>query len=497
MVLECGLDTLDLCPPERLARLAEVRRICEARGIEIIPIVFSAGYGSAVLAHNPNLAEGLPVKDALFQAQGGEARLVQDPAVALANGGFEDFKDGKFAGLFHDRPGTISFVDQEVFHSGKASIRFQDFSPDDKERVHARVSFEAKVRPYTQYCLTAWFRTQDLDPTSKMLFQVYAGSRQLTHSTPCRKPTQDWTRGRVTVNSGANTSLRFWLGAWGASSGRFWLDDVRLEQEGLQCVLRRPGTPLRVTSEDGATILEEGKDFAPVADPKLRDFSGNHEDVPIKLLPGSRVKDGDRLRVSYYRGAAISEGQVSVCMSEPEVYDIWRTQARLMGRYLAPKRYLLSMDEIRAGGTCEACKARHMTMGEILGDCITKQVKLIRDVSPKAEVLIWSDMLDPNHNAHGDYYLVDGDFTGSWLHVPKDLVIACWYYPKRAASLKFFSDLGVRTLAAAYYDGDDLENCKGWLEAIDATPGAQGIMYTTWQSKYALLAGFGDLVSKR
>ena len=43
--------------------------------------------------------------------------------------------------------------------------------------------------------------------------------------------------------------------------------------------------------------------------------------------------------------------------------------------------------------------------------------QMIREASPEAEVYCWSDMLDPNHNAHGDYYLVEGDFTGSWQHV--------------------------------------------------------------------------------
>ena len=42
------------------------------------------------------------------------------------------------------------------------------------------------------------------------------------------------------------------------------------------------------------------------------------------------------------------------------------------------------------------------------------------------------------------------------------------------------------------YDGDTLDNPKGWLEALDGTPGAIGIMYTTWQNKYGLLADFGD-----
>ncbi|MBM3815047.1 MAG: hypothetical protein FJW20_25790 [Acidimicrobiia bacterium] len=67
----------------------------------------------------------------------------------------------------------------------------------------------------------------------------------------------------------------------------------------------------------------------------------------------------------------------------------------------------------------------------------------------------------------------------------------------RNESLAHFSRLGFQTLGASYYDADDLENPKDWLASLDATPGALGIMYTTWQNKYELLAGFGDLVSAR
>jgi hypothetical protein len=200
------------------------------------------------------------------------------------------------------------------------------------------------------------------------------------------------------------------------------------------------------------------------------------------------------LLVSFYHALPINRGQVTVCMSEPKTYDIWRQAARLVQQHVAPKKWFLSMDEIRAGGSCEACKARNLDMGRILGDCITRQVEMIRAVSPGAEVYCWSDMLDPNHNAHGDYYLVEGDFTGSWNHVPKDLIICCWYFNIRDKSLRFFSERGFRTLAGAYYDGDDLENCRGWLEAMRGIPNCRGIMYTTWQNKYALLGAFGDLL---
>ena len=122
---------------------------------------------------------------------------------------------------------------------------------------------------------------------------------------------------------------------------------------------------------------------------------------------------------------------------------------------------------------------------------------MIRRLNPAAEVFVWSDMLDPNHNAHGDYYMVEGDFSGSWQYVPKDMRIVCWYHEKRKESLSHFSGLGFKTLAGAYYDGDTLENPKDWMEALERTPGAMGIMYTTWQNKYDLLGPFGDLVSRR
>jgi hypothetical protein len=48
----------------------------------------------------------------------------------------------------------------------------------------------------------------------------------------------------------------------------------------------------------------------------------------------------------------------------------------------------------------------------------------------------------------------------------------------------------------AYYDADTLDNPRGWLADLEKTPNAQGICYTIWQDKYALLADFGKLVSR-
>jgi hypothetical protein len=136
-------------------------------------------------------------------------------------------------------------------------------------------------------------------------------------------------------------------------------------------------------------------------------------------------------------------------------------------------------------------------MARILGDCVTRQREIFRKIDPEIEVLIWSDMLDPAHNARADYYGVVGDFTGSWKHVPKDLIITCWHHRIRDKSLAFFSGKGFRTIGAAYYDANDLRNPRDWLESLNRTPQARGIMYTSWQGKYKLLAPFGDLVSAK
>ena len=495
MVLAAGLDGLDRQPEAYFKRLEEVKRICAENRIEIIPIVFSAGYGGRVLGHNRNLAAGLPVGDARFVVEGNEARLKTDYPVSIPNGNFEEYKGDRILECrFHDAPGKVSFVDTQVVQDGQASLRFENLG--DSPHGHGRVMFEVPVKPHRCYRVKAWVKTENLQPAGCLRVQVYAGERSLTAVTAQVEPTNDWQPVVLGLNSLDYDKLRIYAGAWGGEAGRFWIDNMTIEEVGLVNVLRRPGAPLSVRDPDSAVAYEEGRDFAPVADPKLN-FRFDHPGPAIRLLPASRIRDGQSLLVSYYHGMAINKGQVTVCMSEPELYDIWQTQTELIQKHLAPKRWLLSMDEVRAGGSCKACKTRNMSMAQILGDCITRQFEMIRRVNPEAEVFVWSDMLDPNHNAHGDYYLVEGDFTGSWNYVPKDLGIVCWYYKKRNESLKHFSDLGFKTLAGAYYDGDTLENPEGWLEALEHTPGALGIMYTSWRNKYELLGPFGDLVSER
>jgi len=493
MLLSAGFDDLDLKPADYLHRLEHLKQTCDRLGVEIIPTGFGVGYGGGVLAHDKNLAAGLPVHGALFIAGEHEARFSPNPAVKLANGGFEQIEGNLPAGFTVH--GEHASIDTAVFHSGKASMRFEDFGSSPGGHVYLAQTLQ--VQPYRSYRLRCWVKTEGVAP--REIFHLWAitpDGRDLAYLEPWMAPTSDWHELVWEFNSWYADHVDFRIGISDGEKGKVWVDDVDVEEVGLTNVLRRPGTPVKVSNDRTGEVYEEGRDYAAISDPQLN-FRWDHDGPAIRLLQGSRIHAGDRLRVDYFHGTTIYRDQVPIDMSEPAVYEIWQRQIPLIEKYLVPKKYFLSMDEVRIGGFCQACQRRHLSMAQILGDCVTRQHRMIRAANPKAEIYVWSDMFDPNHNAREKYYLMDGSLQGTWNYIPKDLVIACWYFEKRDLSLGFFSKLGYRTLAGAYYDADDLANPKAWLESLDRTPGAIGIMYTTWENKYQLLPAFGDLVSKR
>jgi hypothetical protein len=491
-VVSFGLDTLSKKSPDFFHRLSAIDQCCESNRLELIPSIFSVGYGSA-LAYDPNLAEGLPVIDAPFLVQGNEARSAPTNAVPFKNGGFEEFTGNNFKGYdFHDQPGTVSFADTEVRHGGRASLRLENFTAN--QYGHGRVMQSLPVRPHHCYRLSLWVKTDGLQPADAFHVMVLAGEhgRELAPRKFDVPPSTDWRKLTMLFNSLDFDKVLLYAGLWGGKAGKVWLDDWSVEEVGPVNVLHRPGTPVTVRNEDDTVVYAEGKDYAPLETPHFSPWRDDGEEVPLKLLPGGRIRDGERLRVSWYHSMVIYDGQVTTCMGEPELYEIFDRQAKILIEKLHPNSVLLNMDEIRMGGTCQACRGRNM--GELLGECITKEVEILRNYAPSLQIYIWSDMLDPNHNAHGNYYLVDGDFTGSWDHVPKNLIMAVWGGEPDEASLKFFSGRGSRTLVACYYDADNLKDVEGWLKLAPQTPKLRGFMYTPWEKKYSLLPAFGDLL---
>jgi hypothetical protein len=493
-VLSAGLDSLSRKSPDFFRRLDQVQAACARNHLELIPAVFSIGYGGGFLSENPNLAEGLPVEDAPFVVSNGVAQLDDTHATLLANGGFENFSGNNFKNFnFHDRPGEISFADTQIKHGGKASLRMENFTANP--HGHGRVMQEIKVQPHRCYRLTLWVKTENLQPANSFRIAVLADpDRDLAPREFHVPATADWRKISMLFNSLDLDKVRVYAGVWGGQGGKFWLDDWSVEPVGPVNVLHRPGTPVTVRSADGAATFREGVDYAPLGAGQLHPFRDTEDASPLKIMPGGHIRDGDHLRVSWYHSMLIHDSQVTVCMAEPEIYEIFERETKLLAERLHPRRVLLNMDEVRMGGTCRACAGRDL--GELLGQCVTQQSEILRRHLPAVQIYAWSDMFDPHHNAHGNYYLARGDFTGSWRHVPKDLVMAIWGGAPRPESVRFFAEQGFPMLLACYYDADNLDEVVGWLKLARATPAVRGLMYTPWEKKYSLLPAFGDLLKK-
>ena len=496
MLLSCGVENYADWSPKRKAHLQALRRHCDSHGIEIIPIIWSIGYGT-MLGKNPNLCAGMPISDVPYLVKGKEATVMAQEAPTVPNGDFE-LHDGNvfpFQGWI-DRPGVVSFADTEIYYGGTCSIRLENFA-SDPIGGHGRICFKASLRPNTIYRLSCQVRMEDFSENSPYAFrlQFYGGEepRMLSFVAPNVDTQGGWTNVSMVFPSGDLSEGNLYVGVWEGKSGKVWIDDLKLEIAGVNEVLRRPGTPFVVRNAVTGQVYEEGKDYEPI--PPLKRFLGDDdafaESLVLKLTDHSAIRDGDRLAVSYYR--PVRNGwQRTTCMSEPMLYDLLEKSAHEIAEALHPRKWFLSMDEIRAGGTCAACMARNTDMAHILADCITRQCQFIREVCPEAEIYIWSDMLDPAHNAHDNYFRCKGTFAGVWNLIPKDLVIACWHDGRK--SMPFFSGLGFRTFGAAYYDADNLDGSRDWLQICRQTPGCRGIMYTSWQNKYQLLGPFGEMI---
>jgi hypothetical protein len=148
-------------------------------------------------------------------------------------------------------------------------------------------------------------------------------------------------------------------------------------------------------------------------------------------------------------------------------------------------------------GWDESCRRTAKTPGEMLAENVTKCVALVHAEDVGKPIYVWSDMFDPGHNAQktGRYYLVKGDgpWYGSWKGLDKDMEIVNWNSApdKRAASLRFFADLGHRQILAGYYDGPVVA-IRDWLRDGRESPGIVGAMYTTWRHGYQDLEAFAE-----
>jgi len=490
------LNILDRVPEHYFKNAKRFRELCDQHGLEIIPAVAGFGYSSGILAHNPNLAEALPVRDAPFVCRG-DVLQSRGFTSNLVAGDFEQHEGDTFQGWsFQDEPGNGTFADSAVVHGGRVALRIEN---PTGVRGNRRVSKTLRVRPWTQLHASVWIKTENFESaTETRMFGMAPAGRVLSHSNLGVQKTQEWTQHHVVFNSLESSEIRFYAGVWDCGSGKLWMDDLQVVEEPFVNLVRRTGCPLVVRSESGEKTYEEGRDFAELVDLQLGvspwkgEYDVYHTPPVLKRLAQSRIRDGERLLVDYSHAVTIYDGQMPCSLSDPEVFTILEDQVRRVKEVLNPRTYFLSHDEIRVANWSDPERASGKTAGQQLADNVRRCVEVIRKVDPQARLCIWSDMFDPHHNAVREFYLVNGDLAGSWEGLPADVLIINWNSGKAKQSLQHFGARGHGQVVAGYYDAPP-ERIQAWLKAGEGVPGIQGAMYTTWRNDYSNLEKFAEL----
>lgn len=482
--------------PNYFANLHTFLDSAKVLGLQVFPETVSFGYSGPILFHNPNLAEGLPVIDAPFivenTANGLAIMNAPDDVFDLQNADFENLPSSSnvFPGWsWQDGPGSVTFWDTNVSHSGNASARVTN--PGQGSNGNARIVQNVSVTPFRDYHVSVWVKTENFDPALVNILVLNSdNNRSLNHNEVFPATTQDWTKVDLTFNTLDSENISIYFGVWGGGNGNLWWDDIVIEPSRFNNVIRREGTPVTITDETG-NVLVENVDVNPIVDP----LSGNdpwsgafsiwHDQPMIYLPAGSPLQAGDQLNISYYHAAIVNNGQVTASLTAPEVFDITQSQlTSIRNEFIDADIFdgwFLGYDEIRAHNWDES--PNYGSPGENLAFNFSTVKDQAEAIDDDAIIMTWNDMFDPHHNAYesgNHYYLVNELWGGSWEGVSSDVIIFNWNSgSNQVESTQFFADRGHEQVIAGYYDFGNYYTLD-WLESVNGMPGIKGVMYTTW-----------------
>ena len=464
---------------------------CSGLGLEVIPEWFAFnGWGTIF---DRNFAEADPISDLPLLAKNNALWPAPSLTNLMTNGSFELHTGDTFPGyLFIDKPGIVSFADSNAY-DGSTSVRMENFSANSGM---GRICQDLNLRTNFQYRLRFAVRKESC--STPVAVQVYGKLYNNTiqfYSVTSGAPDLPWTSYECEFTTGEYAAIRVYLGIWGGSAGRIWVDKIEvLEAPSISNIVRRDGTPLSIKSMDRLTTYNETNDFNVV--------SNTASLASIGLPPGSRLTNGQTVLLSCYR-IAYYDGYSALCMSHEPVYTRLLKQTQAIHDLLPAKKFFMYIDEIRCMASCKACRDRSLPTSRILGDCVTRLCNMIHAIDPSVQIYTWGDMLDPNCNAINHYYKVHGDLTGSWNYIPKDIVMLPWGSCATASakltasnSLTHFMTNGFAVMAGGYYDSHNLVGTTNWIDLLLGFTNASGLIYTSWVDPpdFSMLAPFGDLM---
>ncbi|MBI5229210.1 carbohydrate binding domain-containing protein, partial [Candidatus Micrarchaeota archaeon] len=387
-----------------------------------------------------------------------------DPQVVIPNAGFEEWSatSGVPFNLSVDKLNLVIYRDTEVKHSGNTSIRIQDTFLNPPYFPGRIILNPIAVQPFRTYELSVWLKTQDVNKPDKISAYVPGyntnGYQNLTLFTEGYSygmgafvsSTQNWTQYKFVINTFYETRIRVYFGLWYNTSGKVWFDDVNITELGLYNTIRRNFMPVVVESSDGNTVYQEGTDYV-VRNQKL------------SIPTGSALSVGSELKVSWYQLGNMIDGVAPASACQERFYtELKKDAQRLNALFLNPPAFFVGYDEWRLANWDPACKELNggveMTGGQYMAYAMNRTEKLIKEVRPDAEVMVWNDMFDPFHNAVPNYYAVRGTVEGAWEGVSPNTIIMNWgtrqnndartNEPQSWSSLKFFAGRGNHQMIA-------------------------------------------------
>ncbi len=481
------------------SNLATVVAYAHSKGMSVLAGGAPYGYSNDMLKTDPNLAEGAPIVGGQFKVNG-NALVPVNTLAALGNGGFESGKTAWF-GIGDAR----TDIDGTVAHAGSSSAVIHGGTSGN-----ARLTQAMTLTPWRLYHVQLWSKTQafsgnelDVEVLDFKTQQTVTITRMDETVVKGSGSDTGWTVFDYAFNSQASTDVTMYIGVWGAFSGTVWVDDVAVEETALVNVLRRGGTPLKVY--DANATYTEGSDYADVTDPALAAAPGTydpwHAPPSIAVPAGSKLKSGQMVTMDYYTVVPQIGWEVTSCFSEPAVQQWNHDNAVAQSKaFPAGTGVFLDYDEIRQGDSCDLCRSKNMTAGQLLAWNVEQTTQTLDGVwGAGTKFYFWDDMFNPFHNAVANYYDVEGDLTGSWQGLPPGTTIMQWNLGDLANSLAFFSGTDARQphamqqIIAGYYDsGDGATAATTELQAAMGIKGVVGLMYTSWEDDYTQLSAYAN-----
>jgi hypothetical protein len=353
--------------------VGKVKQAARDLNLEIVPAVFPIGYSNDLLYNDPNLIEGLPVRDALLVVTNGVALIQADPPIRFPGGDFSDLTRWTWKD------------DTVVADNGTARVT----NPNGNARIVQHLT----VRPFHQYHISVRVKTQSFAVAPAV--EVLGNNQSLNFNNLGVQPTQDWQTHHVVFNSLTNSDVNVYFGVWGGTTGSLWWDDAVIEEVAFLNLIRRPGAPLTIRTETGVPRVE-GTDFVALTDPLMgtKPWAGSYDVYHTPPLLHTALPTGTRLRASWYHAVTVHDDQAMICPSEAKTMGLLRDQARRMHAAWGARGYFMSHDEIRVMNWCAGCQARQMDAGLMLAENVRACAGILREVNPGGRIYVWSDMFD-------------------------------------------------------------------------------------------------------